>query len=123
MLTKNIIKQELFLLLFVTISQITFASEDDYLKQLEKEANATSEKSTGTDVPTETSKELVVDKKELIRDIKSFERALKREYPKNYAMYLEFTSQQKKQVYNSFLKSKRLYDASVKVTLIFIKSH
>ena len=123
MLTRNIIKQQLFLLLFVTTSQLTLASDDEYLKQLEMEAESISETSSSTEAATDTTQELVVDKKELIHNIKSFERALKQEHPQNYTMYQEFDDQQKKQVYNSFLKHKRLYDASVKVTLIYIQSH
>lgn len=123
MLIKKTVKQLLFLLLFITTSQFTFASEDAYLKQLEMEANATSEKDSSTVAPTEASNELVVDKKELIKNVASFERALKREHLKNYAMYQDFTDEQKKEVYNFFLKNKRLYDASIKVTLIYIKSH
>jgi len=124
-----------FLSFSLLSAQVAFsAAEDDYLKQLEMEAgddviespefleSQGSKNSAGLDAPS-SEVELIFDKKELISDTQSFEKAMKETYPESYALYLELTDEQKKQIYQDFVLKKRLYNSSVKIISIYLGSH
>ncbi|MCP3849084.1 MAG: hypothetical protein GY694_02425 [Gammaproteobacteria bacterium] len=131
----------IFTLFFVIVffQQATSASsEDDYLKQLESEASNElvdeppgfiesqqtigSGNATSLDAPS-NDMELIMDKKELVSDRASFEKALKGTYKESYALYVQLTEEQKKVVYQDFLQAKRLYNSTVKIISIYLDTH
>jgi len=130
-----------FALLFVIISfqQASFAaSEDDYLKQLESEAsdelvdeppgfiesqqNNGSGNSATLDAPS-SDMELIMDKKELVSDRASFEKALKGTYKESHDLYVQLTEDQKEAVFQDFLQGKRLYNSTVKIISVYLDTH
>lgn len=112
------------------------ASDDDYLKQLEAEAidestdNPMEPASFDADIgegPTldapATDVELITNKKELIVDRKSFEKALKVTYPESHTLYEQLSESQKESIYQDFTQKKRLYNSTVKIISTYIGSH
>ena len=124
-----------FILLGISGSQLTLGA-DDYLKQLEMEANmgvddapeilntngSGPSSSTSLDSPS-TEVELILDKKELIVDINSFEKALKKSYRESYGLYQQLSDTQKESVYKDFTQHKRLYNSSVKTISTYLGTH
>ncbi len=117
-------------------SAIVFAaSEDDYLKQLELEAEEDEKvdalptilesgdsANASMDAPT-SELELIFDKKQLIIDLASFESSLNDAYPESSALYEQLSSKQKKKIYQEFKHHKRLYNSSVQVISVYLSSH
>jgi superfamily II DNA/RNA helicase len=117
-------------------SAIVFAaSEDDYLKQLELEAEEDEKvdalpailesgdsANASMDAPT-SELELIFDKKQLIIDLASFESSLKANYPESSALYEQLTGEQKKKIYQEFKRHKRLYNSSVQVISVYLSTH
>lgn len=113
--------------------QVSFATpEEDYLKQLEAEADdevvesedfiETQQSEASLEAPSSDA-ELIFDKKELITDKKSFESALRETYKESYGLYLELTDEQKQLIYEDFTQTKRLYNSSVKIISAYLSSH
>jgi hypothetical protein len=126
-----------FLLGLFSVQAVFAGSEEDYLKQLEMEADDElpepsfleplssdnpGSSSSNPDAPS-TDVELILDKKELIVDVTSFEKALKGTYPESYELYEQLTDEQKKSIYQDFTRKKRLYGSSVKVISVYLSSH
>ncbi len=117
-------------------SAIVFAtSDDEYLKQLELEAEEDekvdalptileSGDSADASIDAPTSElELIFDKKQLIMDLASFESSLSDSYPESFALYEQLSSKQKKKIYQEFKHHKRLYNSSVQVISVYLSSH
>lgn len=124
-----------FLTFILLLAQVAFAlSNDEYLKQLEAEADEEviesqdfiesqqSGAASALDAPS-TGTELILDKKVLITDQISFEKALEASYKESYALYMELSDQQKKLIYDDFTQTKRLYNSSVKIISVYLSSH
>ncbi len=122
-----------FLMLSLFPVQVSFATpEEDYLKQLEAEADdevvesedfiETQQSEASLEAPSSDA-ELIFDKKELITDKKSFESALRETYKESYGLYLELTDEQKQLIYEDFTQTKRLYNSSVKIISAYLSSH
>ncbi len=125
------LKFSVLALSLLTVQTIFAASDADYLKQLEMEAGddigGESEALSAADntelgIPS-SDMELIFDKKGLISDEVDFAKALKESYPESYALYLEFTEEQKKLIYQNFIQKKRLYISSVKIISLYLRSH
>jgi len=112
-------------------------AEGDYLKQLEMEVDdditvvpdaliseqpELSNNGPTLDAPS-SEMELIIDKKELINDKQSFEKALEAAYPDSFVLYVELTDDEKKQVYQDFTEKKRLFNSSLKIISIYLASH
>lgn len=135
-ITSKIIKTA-FLCASIFSTQMVFSvSDDDYLKQLEAEAGEESTDNSIIDdqhsddsgsnqiLDTPASDEdLILDKKELISDIQSFEKALAGIYPESYSLYQELTDVQKNSIYQSFTQNKRLYNSSLKIISTYLATH
>ncbi|MCW8931627.1 MAG: hypothetical protein OQL19_15520 [Gammaproteobacteria bacterium] len=130
----NIIKLSIFSLSLMSAQFLLAASEDDYLKQLEMEADVdnVSEspsflESQGADNSTldapSNDSELINDKKELINDLQTFEKALKGSYPESYELYQQLSDEQKNLIYQDFTNNKRLYNSSVKIISVYLGTH
>lgn len=103
-------------------------SDDDYLKMLEAEAESSmtkpdSNESRAPISEAESKSALIVEKKELITGMADFEKALKSEYPESYEMYSQFNQEQKKTVYHSFTKRKRLSNSTLKIISIHLTTN
>lgn len=100
-------------------------SDDDYLKMLEAEAESpmTKPDSIISEAESQSKSALIVEKKELITGIADFEKALRSEYPESYEMYSQFNQQQKKTVYRSFTKRKRLSNSTLKIISIHLTTN
>lgn len=133
----HIIRLALLVVILFSTQAAIAETEDDYLKELEQEAAnkidnepaaAGAEASdsapsvSNLDAPS-TDVELIQDKKELISDITSFEKALKESYKESYGLYQELSAEQKDLIYQDFKKNKRLYNSSVKVISTYLSSH
>ena len=133
----KILKIYALVLSILSVQVIFAASEGDYLKQLEMEADndiseipailnsdqpELSDNSPTLDAPS-SEMELIIDKKELIVDNQSFDKALEVAYPESFALYIELTDGEKKQVYQNFTEGKRLFNSSLKIISIYLASH
>ncbi len=125
-----------FILSSIFFVQAVSASQDDYLKQLEMEANdeasspasvldsqsGISSDDTSLDAPS-SDMALILDKKELISDLAGFEKALEGTYPESFSLYQELTGEQKNNIYQDFTENKRLYNSTVKIISTYLASH
>ncbi len=132
----KIITLFLFSISLLFTHAILAASQDDYLKQLEMEANdeGSSQSSvidSQSGIPSDdgalkapsSDMELIHDKKELISDNTGFEKALRDTYPESFSLFQELTDEQKTLIYQDFKKNKRLYNSTVKIISIYLGSH
>lgn len=133
----KILKISVLVLSILSVQVIFAASDDDYLKQLDMEADndisdipailnseqpELSNNGPTLDAPS-SEMELIIDKKELIVDNQSFEKAMEGAYPESFALYVELTGGEKKQVYQNFTEKKRLFNSSLKIISIYLASH
>lgn len=136
-IVSKILSISVLVLSLLSVQAIFAASEGDYLKQLEMEVDdditvvpdalnseqpELSNNGPTLDAPS-SEMELIIDKKELINDKQSFEKALEAAYPDSFALYVELTDDEKKQVYQDFTEKKRLFNSSLKIISIYLASH
>ncbi len=109
--------------LFFCMSAFSHAqSDDNYLKQLELEAENITE-NPSPDSQTQDNTEFIPDKTLLIKTRKDFEASLKKSYPESYQLFMNLTDEQKNDIYQEFSKGELLSITAVKIISVYINSH